>query len=63
MDEAAESLLSKYRRANPSMQRQVKDFIDGCKYYTTGNLTWSLETARYGLKGLENESGDIIMTL
>jgi hypothetical protein len=60
MDKAAASLFESYEAADEGMRRQVKDFVDGCKHYTTGNLTWSLETDRYGV---ERVDGEIIMTL
>lgn len=63
MDKAAESLCAKYQDADPALQMHVRQFIDGCKYYCTGNLTWSLETDRYGLAGMQDASGDIVMTL
>jgi hypothetical protein len=60
MDKAAALLFKHYEAADGDMRRQVKDFVDGCKHYTTGNLTWSLETDRYGV---ERVDGEIIMTL
>ncbi|KAF2008972.1 terpenoid synthase [Aaosphaeria arxii CBS 175.79] len=50
MDHVAESLTSKYEHADEETRVQVRRFVDGCKAYTTGNLTWSLETDRYGVK-------------
>jgi hypothetical protein len=60
MDDAAESLFQRYKTADEDMRKQVKDFVDGCKHYTTGNLTWSLETDRYGV---DHVGGEIVMTL
>lgn len=60
MDEAADSLFRRYELADGNMRRQVKDFVDGCKHYTTGNLTWSLETNRYGV---DYVAGEIVMKL
>jgi uncharacterized protein YqkB len=63
MDEAAESLISKYQDEDPALQDQVRKFIDGCKCYVTGNLTWSLETDRYGVDRMDDATGTISMTL
>lgn len=63
MDEAAESLSAKYRDFDAATQQQVSQFIDGCKFYVTGNLTWSLKTDRYDVGRLDEASGDVIMTL
>jgi len=60
MDTAAASLARRYEVADEDMRRQVKDFVDGCKHYATGNLTWSLETDRYGV---DYVAGEIVMTL
>jgi hypothetical protein len=60
MDGAARSLERRYEGADESIRRQVRDFIDGCKQYTTGNLTWSLETDRYAVDRVD---GEIVMTL
>ncbi|KAF2008694.1 terpenoid synthase [Aaosphaeria arxii CBS 175.79] len=62
-DAAAASLIRKYLDAEPAIQNHVHKFIDGCKYYSTGNLTWSLETDRYGVDHVEDRSGDIVMIL
>ena len=60
MDKAAASLFRRYQTADEVTKRQVKEFVDGCRHYTTGNLTWSLETGRYGV---ERVGGEIAMTL
>jgi hypothetical protein len=60
LDEAAAALFQRYEWADNEMQGQVKDFVDGCKHYTTGNLTWSLATNRYGVEWV---AGEIVMTL
>jgi hypothetical protein len=60
MDEAALSLFKRYETADEYLKRQVKDYVDGCKHYTTGNLTWSLETGRYGVECVD---GKIVMKL
>jgi hypothetical protein len=60
LDVAAASLVRKYAEADEGMKDRVADFIDGCKYYTTGNLTWSLETDRYGVAYVD---GQIAVTL
>ncbi|KAF1954078.1 terpenoid synthase, partial [Byssothecium circinans] len=46
-DAAAERLDRKYQDAESDMRRQVRVYVEGCKYTTTGNLTWSLSTKRY----------------
>lgn len=63
MDDAAGSLCTRYQDADADVQRQVQQFIDGCKYYTTGNLTWSLKTDRYGVGRSEDASGDVVISL
>ena len=60
LDAAAERLAQRYEEMDGDMKRQVKEFVDGCKHYTTGNLTWSLGTERYGVERVE---GEIVMTL
>jgi hypothetical protein len=60
LDVAAASLFKRYESADEDMRRQVEQFVDGCKHYTTGNLTWSLATDRYGVDKVGNE---IVMTL
>jgi hypothetical protein len=60
MDNAADSLFKRYDSGDEDVRRQVKNFVDGCKHYTTGNLTWSLATDRYGVDKIGDE---IIMTL
>lgn len=63
MDVVAELLSASYSNADPAIQHQVSQFIDGCKQYVTGGVTWSLKTNRYGLSRFEDASGDVIMTL
>ncbi|KAF2815340.1 terpenoid synthase [Mytilinidion resinicola] len=63
LDVAAERLFRRYADADEKMQAQVRDFVDGCKYYTTGNFVWSLETDRYDVDYAADGSGDILMTL
>lgn len=53
-------MFRRYEGADEDTKRQVRDFVDGCKHYTTGNLTWSLETDRYDV---ERVDGEIVMTL
>jgi hypothetical protein len=60
LDNAAASLLRTYGGADEGMRSQIGDFIDGCKYYATGNLTWSLATDRYGVKCV---NGEVVITL
>ncbi|KAH8704346.1 isoprenoid synthase domain-containing protein [Phaeosphaeriaceae sp. PMI808] len=60
MDDAADKLFATYAREDEDLQRQVGNFVHGCKTYVTGNLTWSLETDRYGV---ERVNGEIVMTL
>lgn len=60
LDTAAASLYQRYEMEDEELKRQVNDFVDGCKHYATGNLTWSLETDRYGV---ERVDGEIVMTL
>ncbi|KAF2501934.1 terpenoid synthase, partial [Lophium mytilinum] len=47
LDDAAENLVMRYASADDKTQAQVRDFVDGCKHYSTGNFIWSLETDRY----------------
>jgi hypothetical protein len=60
MDRAAASLMDRYDSEDEDTRRQVKNFVNGCKHYTTGNLTWSLATDRYSVDRVGDE---IIMTL
>ncbi|KAJ9298239.1 hypothetical protein DTO271G3_3844 [Paecilomyces variotii] len=41
-DTAEAPLLKRYCSADDDLQIQLRKFIDGVKYYCTGNLTWSL---------------------
>ncbi|KAK0379815.1 hypothetical protein CMEL01_11421 [Colletotrichum melonis] len=45
---AAECLMARFSDDETSAAN-LKTYIDGCKYICTGNLTWSLQTGRYGL--------------
>ena len=60
MDRAAAALLRRYGMADRDVQRQVKNYVDGCKHYATGNVSWSLSTDRYRV---EQVDGDVVMTL
>jgi hypothetical protein len=60
LDVAAGSLFKRYESADGDMRRQVEQFVDGCKHYTTGNLTWSLATDRYEVDKID---GEIVMIL
>jgi hypothetical protein len=60
MDNAAASLFRRYDSEDEDVHRQVRNFVDGCKHYTTGNLTWSLATSRYAVGTVGD---DITMTL
>ncbi|KAF2824417.1 terpenoid synthase [Ophiobolus disseminans] len=60
MDEAAASLFRRYEAVDAHMQKQVKDFVDGCKHHATGNLLWSFETGRYGVEWVDEK---IVMAL
>jgi len=60
LDNVAASLLRTYNGADEEIRSQVSAFIDGCKYYCTGNLTWSLATDRYGVKRVD---GQVLITL
>ncbi|KAJ5612617.1 terpenoid synthase [Penicillium lagena] len=47
---------------NREVAQMLDSFILGCKYYCTGNLSWSMSTGRYGVyQDLESE--DIVITL
>ena len=63
LDKAAESLSLKYHDADAAIRQQVHQFIDGCKHYVTGNVTWSLKTTRYGVSGKVNSLGEVVITL
>ncbi|KAL2797260.1 terpenoid synthase [Aspergillus keveii] len=45
-DLAAKRLLARYGR---DTSHRLEAFIAGCRYYCTGNLTWSMSTGRYGV--------------
>lgn len=60
MDEAALSLFKCYEIADEDLKKQVKNYVDGCKHYMTGNMAWSLETGRYGVECVD---GKIVMKL
>jgi hypothetical protein len=60
MDVAVASLSERYESTGDDLRRRVEHFVDGCKHYTTGNLTWSLASDRYGVDKVD---GEIVMTL
>ncbi|KAF2655196.1 terpenoid synthase [Lophiostoma macrostomum CBS 122681] len=62
-DAAAESFLQKYCASPIELQNDIRDFVDGCKQYVTGNLSWSLETNRYGVSHAQDGSGNISIVL
>jgi hypothetical protein len=62
-DAAAESFLQKYSTSPIELRNDIQDFVDGCKQYVTGNLTWSLETNRYGVSHAQDGSGNISIVL
>lgn len=64
MDAVAASIEMTYAGQEPEVRRMVVDFIYGCKCLVTGNLAWSLQTERYGVKEHLNEkTGEIVMLL
>ncbi|KAI3550444.1 hypothetical protein CABS01_13506 [Colletotrichum abscissum] len=58
---AAECLMAKFSD-DETLAANLKTYIDGCKYICTGNLTWSLQTGRYGLSQ-HSISGGLAMRL
>ncbi|PYI08581.1 terpenoid synthase [Aspergillus sclerotiicarbonarius CBS 121057] len=48
-DQAAERLVTRHGGKSAELARELETFIVGCRYYCTGNLTWSLSTGRYGV--------------
>ncbi|KAL2044834.1 hypothetical protein N7G274_002609 [Stereocaulon virgatum] len=58
---AAERLTSRYAE-DTVVGKQVREFIEDCKYNTTGNLMFSLVSKRYGLA--DSRRGDsVVFTL
>ncbi|TAQ83097.1 hypothetical protein B7494_g8579 [Chlorociboria aeruginascens] len=49
LDEAAVELEAENRSQSPLVQDNVRRFIRVCQTNCTGNLIWSLSTARYGM--------------
>ncbi|OOF90465.1 hypothetical protein ASPCADRAFT_59329, partial [Aspergillus carbonarius ITEM 5010] len=47
-DGTAKRLRIRYS-TDPDVLTDLESFIDGCRYYCTANLTWSLSTTRYGV--------------
>lgn len=45
---AAACLMAKFAD-HETLASNLKTYIDGCRYICTGNLTWSLQTGRYGV--------------
>jgi hypothetical protein len=60
MEEAAASLIRRYEAADGDKRRLLKDYIDCCKYYVTGNWAWSLKSDRYGINLID---GEIVINL
>ncbi|OOG00946.1 hypothetical protein ASPCADRAFT_125951 [Aspergillus carbonarius ITEM 5010] len=46
-DQTAERLVARHGGKSVEIARELEMFIAGCRYYCTGNLTWSLSTGRY----------------
>lgn len=42
-------LLAIEKRGSDEQKSHIDDFIKGCQFYCSGNLTWSLATHRYGI--------------
>jgi hypothetical protein len=61
-DTAARSLRRSALR-EPAKYRHVSEWIDGCQMLCVGNLEWSLETGRYGVKGDKMGDGSVRFTL
>jgi hypothetical protein len=60
MDELVASLFRRYESADENMKRMVKDYVDCCKHYVTGNWEWSLKSNRYGVDFVD---GEVILKL
>jgi hypothetical protein len=63
LDGSVANILRKLASADKKLKDDVANFIEGCKYYATGNFVWSLVTRRYGVEFAGDSSGDILMTL
>ncbi|RAK99749.1 terpene synthase family protein [Aspergillus ibericus CBS 121593] len=61
LDATAKRLRIRYS-TDLDVLKGLEIFIDGCKYYCTGNLTWSLSTGRYGVHQ-ESEPDNVIIVL
>ncbi|CAI6339886.1 unnamed protein product [Periconia digitata] len=59
-DLAADRLTKAYGAGDEDLRRQVGEYVEGCRYFTTGNLEWSMSTRRYGV---ETVDGEIVMKL
>jgi hypothetical protein len=63
LDASVQNIIKKFATADEKLRDDVGNFLDGCKYYITGNYLWSLVTKRYAVDFAEDGSGDIVMTL
>lgn len=63
LDRAADTLNAQYSMENATLRQDVANFIIGCKQLTTGNLTWSLQTKRYGVEFAKDGTGDVFIVL
>jgi hypothetical protein len=48
-DAAADRLSVRYAGEDEVTRKAIEDFVMGCRYYCTGNLSWSMSTGRYGV--------------
>ncbi|KAK5724854.1 hypothetical protein LTR15_004903 [Elasticomyces elasticus] len=60
-DVAASRLLDSASGLTANEKASVGRIVQGCRYQCTGNLTWSLETPRYGLES--DGAGNIVLQL
>ncbi|KAJ5630144.1 terpenoid synthase [Penicillium herquei] len=55
--EAAAESLEASTRGDAQLSSQIASFIEGCRYFTTGQIAWYCETSRYGMAELLDKDG------
>ncbi|KAI5924557.1 isoprenoid synthase domain-containing protein [Camillea tinctor] len=61
--EIAAKTLSETAPEDASLNKNLKDFVKWCRYFTTGVLYWSLESGRYGMAECINPDGTLDIVL
>ncbi|KAI1493676.1 isoprenoid synthase domain-containing protein [Biscogniauxia mediterranea] len=61
--EIAAKTLSETAPDDATLNKNIQDFVEWCRYFTTGVLYWSLESRRYGMADCINPDGSLDIVL